>query len=94
MRTWSWVENMYGCDCGAEDCSTCHPENQVLLTCECCGEKAPRYDMYDDILCPTCYNEGAQVCPSCGTYVIDMLEYNGEQMCEQCMLEMEAQHES
>lgn len=89
MITGSWVENKYGCDCGALDCPDCHPELCEEVTCVFCGNTVPIHEMADDSICQDCDFNGVQCCEVCGEYVADLVEHNGSLMCEQCALEQE-----
>lgn len=91
MRTGSWVENMYGCDCGAPDCEICHPEYQEGVTCCCCGETVKLYDMVDDDICWDCDQGGAHCCEDCGEWGFDYIldeEYN-IYYCPECYDKLE-----
>ena len=84
MRTGSWVENMYGCDCGARDCHTCHPELQDTVQCECCGEEFHLYEI--DIgtgICHDCYME-ADNCDACHCWTKDYITIDDVCLCEDC----------
>lgn len=83
MRTGSWVENKYGCDCGADDCPTCHPELQDTTQCECCGEEFHLYDLSDEGLCTNCYLNATK-CDACDSWTFNFIEIEDICLCENC----------
>lgn len=68
----SWIRRAYGCDCGCDDCETCHPELQEFVECECCGAQVHRYEYCEQTRrCPDCEAASMIQCEVCGKWFAD-----------------------
>jgi hypothetical protein len=93
MRMNMWGDHNYGCMCGSPECEHCHPEYQTYAQCECCGTSYHLYELWDGVLCDDCESKGAFKCDCCGEWRFNSNDYNGMLVCDDCLLEEEAETE-